>query len=145
MKTQQEVEQIFKGSGLFKKVRHSDFCHKCKSKDSYVLPDPNICVVCESKTNWDDLPYPTADQSEEILGIMELEVVFNSPTYILASDEYIEGFDGIEGGFEGLPWAEVFKGIKRGERTLANNAALAWCCPNMKEELEQAINSKKDK
>lgn len=87
------------------------------------------------------LPWPTADESEEILAAMRLQVVWDC--YGFVGGDRGQGFGyylkTTSSPSKKVSWLVSYK--YKGHRTLANNAALAWLAKNRREDLEQTLKS----
>lgn len=135
MKTQQEVAQILKDSELFNSgtKRSCGYMHCTLAKKGMFQEYNSTCMACDEFKEEPIFTMPTADQAERILAEMELQV-----------DKEINGWwIGSINRFAKPISLGGFDEIGKGERTLANNAALSYLCQHKKEELAQAINSTK--
>jgi hypothetical protein len=91
-------------------------------------------------------PWPDADTSEAILAEMELQVVYVGNDFFIVDDrDYQAEIE--ETNFFGWPYGYVLQNTKRGQRTLANNAALAQLSkqPEWIDKLKTAIETVKGK
>lgn len=83
-------------------------------------------------------PWPTADESESILAEMRLQVFWLSIQKAYAFAPLVcrsERTEPFNAEFDRV----LFDGIAVGQRTLANNAALAWLAENKPVETKAAI------
>jgi hypothetical protein len=90
--------------------------------------------------------WPDADTTEAILGEVELQVVYIGNDFFIVDDrDYQTEIE--ETNFFGWPYGYVLQNIKRGQRTLANNAALARLSkqPEWIGKLKTAIETVKGK
>lgn len=134
MNLQQEIAKKFAESGLF------NWSKEVLILDSVIgelVVHGSACCPSDNFVG----PYLTADESEEILAHIGLQVVWcgeqfkNLPPVFFIPDGYCVCLLGDNQGLFHLGLGVD----QKGQRTLANNAAINWLLDNRRAELETAL------